>query len=159
MVLDLVEIHFLKFRVSEADLNQLANKTFSWPDAIRNVRFSIVPEGIQVIGTYKQIIAIPIYVLWQVSVCEGKLVARIQRLKTGFLSLGFLKLYLLNLIAAATGIAIRDAMLILDLDALLADKGWPVRVNLTSISFNYGSLVLESYAPGSLHEAEAISRK
>jgi hypothetical protein len=143
-----VEIQLLKFRVSEADLNQLADKTFSWPDTIRNVRFSIVPEGIQVVGTYQQFIAIPFYVLWQVLVSDGKLVARIERLKAGFLSLGFLKLYLLNL-AAATGVEIRDEMLILDLEALLADRGWPVRANLASISFNYGSLVLESSEPGS----------
>jgi hypothetical protein len=154
-----VEIQLLKFRVSEADLNQLGDKTFSWPDTIRNVRFSIVPEGIQVIGTYQQFIAIPFYVLWQVLVSDGKLVARIERLKAGFLSLGFLKLYLLNLVAAATGIEIRDEMLILDLEALLADRGWPVRANLASISFNYGSLVLESCERDSVHEAEAISRK
>ena len=154
-----MEIELLKFRVSDADLNQLANKALSWPDAIRNVRFAVVPEGIRVTGTYQQFIAIPFYVLWQVSVSDGKVVARIERLKAGFLSLGFLKSYLLNLIAGATGIAIRDEMLILDLDALLADTGWPVRVNLTSISFNYDSLVLESCERGSVHEAEPISRK
>jgi hypothetical protein len=154
-----VEIQFLKFRVSEADLNELANKTFSWPDVIRNVRFAVVPEGVRVIGTYQRLIAIPFQVLWQVSVAEGKVIGRIERLKVGFLTLGFFKPYLLNLIAAATGIAIRDEMLILDLDALLADRGWPIRVNLTSISFNYGSLVLESCERDSVHEAEAISRK
>jgi hypothetical protein len=154
-----VEIQFLKFRVSEADLNDLANKTFSWPDVIRNVRFAVVPEGVRVIGTYQRLIAIPFQVLWQVSVAEGKVIGRIERLKVGFLTLGFFKPYLLNLIAAATGIAIRDEMLILDLDALLADRGWPIRVNLTSISFNYGSLVLESCERDSVHEAEAISRK
>ena len=154
-----MEIQFLKFRVSEADLNELANKTFSWPDVIRNVRFAVVPEGVRVIGTYQRLIAIPFPVLWQVSVAEGKVIGRIERLKVGFLTLGFFKPYLLNLIAAATGIAIRDEMLILDLDALLADRGWPIRVNLTSISFNYGSLVLESCERDSVHEAEAISRK
>lgn len=154
-----MEIQFLKFRVSEADLNELANKTFSWPDVIRNVRFAVVPEGVRVIGTYQRLIAIPFQVLWQVSVAEGKVIGRIERLKVGFLTLGFFKPYLLNLIAAATGIAIRDEMLILDLDALLADRGWPIRVNLTSISFNYGSLVLESCERDSVHEAEAISRK
>jgi hypothetical protein len=154
-----VEIQFLKFRVSEADLNDLANKTFSWPDVIRNVRFAVVPEGVRVIGTYQRLIAIPFQVLWQVSVAEGKVIGRIERLKVGFLTLGFFKPYLLNLIAAATGIAIRDEMLILDLDALLADRGWPISVNLSSIRFNYGSLVLESCEPGSAYEAEPISRK
>ncbi len=134
--LDFVEIQLLKFRVSDADLNQLASKTFSWPDAIRNVRFAVVPEGIRVIGHISTTSSrFRFQVLWQVSVSEGKLVGRIERLKAGFFSFGFLKSYLLNLIAAATGIAIRDEMLILDLDALLADSGWPVRVNLASIQF------------------------
>jgi hypothetical protein len=159
VVLDFVEIQLLKLRVSDGDLNQLANKTFSWPDAIRSVRFAVVPEGIRVTGTYQHFIAIPFSVQWQVSVSDGKLVARIERLKAGFFSVGFLKLYLLNLIAHVTGITIRDEMLILDLDALLADSGWPVRVNLASIHFNYGSLVLESCERDSVHEAEAISRK
>ena len=89
----------------------------------------------------------------------GKVVARIEPLKAGFFSLGFLKLYLLNLIADATGIAIRDEMLILGLDALLADSDWPVRVNLASIHFNYGSLVLRALSEISVHEAEPMSRK
>ena len=154
-----MEIQLLKLRVSDADLNQLANKTFSWPDAIRSVRFAVAPEGIRVTGMYQHFIAIPFSVLWQVSVSDGKVVARIERLKAGFFSLGFLKLYLLNLIADATGIAIRDETLILDLDALLADSGWPVCVNLASIQFNYGGLVLESLKRESVHEAEPISRK
>ena len=154
-----MEIQLLKLSVNDADLNQLANKTFSWPDAIRNVRFAIVPEGIRVIGTYQRFIAIPFHVLWQVSVSEGKVIGRIERLKAGFLTLGFLKPSLLNVVAAATGIAVRDEMLILDIDALLADHGWPVRVNLSSIDFNYGSLVLKSCEPGAVDEDESIKRK
>jgi hypothetical protein len=123
------------------------------------VRFAVVPEGIRVTGTYQRFVAIPFDVLWQVSVSEGKVIGRIERLKAGFLSLGFLKPYLLNVVATATGIAIRDEVLILDVDALLADHGWPVRINLSSIGFNYGSLVLESCERDSVHEAEAISRK
>jgi len=154
-----MEIQLLKLQVNDADLNRLANQTFSWPDAIRHVRFAVVPGGIGVSGTYQRFIAIPFHVLWQVSVAEGKVIGRIERLKAGFLSLGFLKPYLLNAIAAATGIAIRDEMLILDIDALLADHGWPVCVNLRSIGFNYGSLVLESCEPGSAYEDEPIRRK
>ncbi len=154
-----MEIQLLKLSVNDADLNQLANKIFSWPEAIRNVRFAVVPEGIRVTGTYQRFVAIPFHVLWQVSVTDGKVICRIERLKAGFLSLGFLKPYLLNTVAAATGFAIYDELLILDVDALLADTSWPVRVNLSSIGFNYGSLVLEGRAPGSVCEAEPLSRK
>ena len=118
-----MEIQVLKLSVNDADLNRLASRTFCWPDTIRNVRFAVVPEGIRVTGTYQRFVAIPFDVLWQVSVSEGKVIGRIERLKAGFLSLGFLKPYLLNVVATATGIAIRDEVLILDVDALLADHG------------------------------------
>jgi hypothetical protein len=154
-----MEIQVLKLSVNDADLNRLASRTFSWPDTIRNVRFAVVPEGIRVIGTYQRFIAIPFHVLWQVSVSEGRVIGRIERLKAGFLSLGFLKPYLLNVVSAATGIAIRDEVLILDVDALLADHGWPVRINLSSIGFNYGSLFLESCEPGAGNGDELITRK
>ena len=87
------------------------------------------------------------------SVSEGKVTARIERVKAGFLSLGFVKRYLLNLIAAVTRTEIRDEMLVLDVDALLADNGWPVRVNLISMRCMYGILILESREPGPVCQA------
>lgn len=142
-----MEIQLLKLRVNDADLNQLAFQTFVWPDAIRDVRFEVIPEGIRVTGTYRQFIGIPFHMLWHLSVSEGKVIARIDRVRAGFLRIGFIKEYLLNLIAAATNIVIRDQMLVVDVDAILADHGWPVRLNFTSIHCTFGSLILESRAP------------
>jgi len=72
-------------------------------------------------------------------------VARLEELKAGPLSLGFVKGYLLDAIAAATTVLeLRDDMLSFDVNALLQDKGWPVRTNLTSIRCDYGSLTVES---------------
>lgn len=151
-----MEIQLLKMDVNDADLNHLAKKIFSWPDAIRNLRYAIVPEGIRVTGTFQRFIAIPFQVLWQISVTEGKVIGRVERLKAGFLSVGFLKPYLLDVVAGATGITTCDEMLILDVDALLADHGWPVRVNLTSISFSSGSLVLEICEPAQCMSASRL---
>jgi hypothetical protein len=138
--------------VNDADLNQLAYKAFAWPDEIRGVRFAIIPEGIRVTGTYQQFVGIPFQILWQLSVAEGKVIARIERVKAGFMSLGLLKRYLLNLIAAATSMVTRDEMLILDVDALFMDKGWPLRVNLSSMRCSYGNLTLESCKSGSYED-------
>ena len=93
--------------------------------------------------------------LWQLSISEGKLVARMERVRAGFINIGFIKEYLQNLIAAATNIVIHNGMLVFDVDAFLADKGWPVRLNFTSIRCMLGSLILESWAPDSVQELES----
>jgi hypothetical protein len=151
----LMEIQLLKLSVSDADLNQLASQTLVWPDVICNVHFAVVPEGVRVTGVYQQFIGISFQMLWQLSVSEGKVIGGIERVRAGFISVGFFKVYLLKLIAAATNIAIRDGMLVFDVDATLADKGWPVRLNLSSIRCTLGSLILESWAPDSVQELES----
>jgi hypothetical protein len=150
-----MEIQLLKLGVSDADLNHLAYRTFVWPEAIRDVYFVVTPEGIRVTGIYQRIIGIPFQMLWQLSISEGKLVARMERVRAGFINIGFIKEYLQNLIAAATNIVIHNGMLVSDVDALLADKGWPVRLNFTSIRCTLGSLILESWAPDSVQELES----
>jgi len=126
-------------------LNELASQIFPRIERIRDLRISIVPEGIRVRGTYQQLFGIRFQTLWQVFVSQGKVVARLAELKAGSLSLNFLKTYLLDTIAAAaTVLELRDETLLFDVNALLQDKGWPVRTNLTSIRCDYGSLTVES---------------
>ena len=140
-----MEIRSLTFVATEADLNELASQIFPRIERIRDLRISIVPEGIRVRGTYQQLFGIRFQTLWQVFVSQGKVVARLAELKAGSLSLNFLKTYLLDTIAAAaTMLELRDETLLFDVNALLQDKGWPVRTNLTSIRCDYGSLTVES---------------
>ena len=147
-----MEIQLLKLSVNDMDLNRLASQTLVWPDTIRNVHFAVVPEGVRVTGVYQQFIGISFQMLWQLSVSEGKVIGRIERVRAGFISVGFFKEYILRLIAAATNIAIPDGMLVFDVDAILADKGWPVRLNLSSIRCTLGSLILESRTPNFVNE-------
>ena len=140
-----MEIRSLTFVATEADLNELASQIFPRIERIRDLRISIVPEGIRVRGTYQQLFGIRFQTLWQVFVSQGKVVARLAELKAGSLSLNFLKTYLLDTIAAAvTVLELRDETLLFDVNALLQDKGWPVRTNLTSLRCDYGSLTVES---------------
>lgn len=149
-----MEIQRLELGVSDADLNQLASRIFVWPDALRDIGFAVTPEGVRFTGIYQQFIPIPFQMLWQLAISEGKVIGRIERMRAGFISLGFFKVYLLKHIAAATNIAIRNGMLVFDVDALLADKGWPVRLNLTSIRCTMGSLIIESRAPDCVRDPE-----
>jgi hypothetical protein len=140
-----MEVVSLRLIVTEADLNELASRICSWPDAIRNVRFAVIPEGIRVSGTYETGVGIPFQMLWQVSVSEEKVVARLGKLKAGFLSLGWVKHYLLQAIAAATTILeLRDETLVFDVDVLLQGQGLPLRTHLTSLRCDYASLTVES---------------
>ena len=149
-----MEIQRLELGVSDADLNQLASRIFVWPDALRDIGFAVTPEGVRFTGIYQQFIRIPFQMLWQLAISEGKVIGRIERMRAGFISLGFFKVYLLKHIAVATNIAIRNGMLVFDVDALLADKGWPVRLNLTSIRCTMGSLIIESRAPDCVRDPE-----
>jgi hypothetical protein len=148
-----MEIQLLKLTMNDADLNQLASQCFVWPEAIRDIRFAVTQEGVRVTGVYQEFIGIPFQMLWHLSVFEGKVIGRIEAVRAGFINVGFIKKYLLNIIAGATNIELRDGMLVLDADTLLADKGWPIRANLTSVRCTPGSLILESRAPDSIHEA------
>jgi hypothetical protein len=140
-----VEIRSLTFVATEADLNELAAKIAPRLNAIRDLRLGIIPEGIRVSGTYQALFGFPFLTLWQVSVSEGKVVARLATLKAGPLSLGFVKGYLLDAIAeAATVLELRDDALVFDVNALLQEKGWPVRTNLTAIRCDHGTLTIES---------------
>ena len=149
-----MEIQLLKLSVSDTDLNQLASRIVVWPDAIRDVGFAVTPEGVRVTGIYQRVIGMPFQMLWHLSISEGKVVARIERVRAGFISIGFIKKYLLNRITAATNIVNRNGMLVFDVDAFLADNGWPLRLNFSSIRCTLGNLILESRAPDCVQEPE-----
>jgi hypothetical protein len=142
-----MEIQLLEFSVSDTDLNQLASRAFVWPDAICNVHFAVTPEGVRVTGIYQRFVGIPFQMHWQLPVSEGKVIARMERVRAGFINIGFVREYLLNVIAAASNMAVHNGLLVVDVDARLAEKGWPVRLNFTSIRCTLGSLILESRAP------------
>jgi hypothetical protein len=141
----LVEIRSLTFVATEADLNELVARMAPRLNAIRDLRLAVIPEGIRVSGTYQKLLGFPFLTLWQLSVSEGKVVARLTKLKAGPLSIGLVRGYLLDAIAgAATVLELRDDALVFDVNALLQEKGWPVQTNLTSIRCDYGTLTIQS---------------
>jgi hypothetical protein len=138
-------IESLKLVVTEDDLNQLASRALSQQDKIHQLRISVIPQGVRVVGNYRAAIGIPFETVWELSVCEGKLGARLVILKAAVFSLGLAKGYVLNAIAAvARQLELRGDMLLVDADLLLREKGLPVRTNLRSVHCDYGSLIIES---------------
>jgi hypothetical protein len=138
-------IESLKLSVTEGDLNELASKVFSHNDKIDGLRISLIPQGVRISGAYQAALRIPFETVWELSVCAGKVSARLSTLKAGALSVGMAKGYVLKAIAAAAAMLELDGdMLLLDVDSLLRQKGFPVRTNLKSVRCDYGSLILES---------------
>jgi hypothetical protein len=137
----------LRLVVTDADLNALAFRFQPQIDKVRDISVAIVPEGIHVRGIYDAALAIPFDALWEVLVWEGNLAARLGRLKTGFLSLGLVRSYVVSAVAGtAKAIGRHGDMLLLDVDALLAAQGVPLQTNLSSIQCHRGSLVIEARA-------------
>jgi hypothetical protein len=138
-------VESLKLVVTEGDLDELASRLLPQQDKIHDLRISLVPQGIRVMGIYRAAVGIPFETAWEVSVCEGKLAGRLVALRTGILSLGLAKGYVLKAIADAAGmLELRGDTLLLDADRLLREKGLPLRTNLKFVRCDNGSLVVES---------------
>jgi hypothetical protein len=140
-----MHIESLRWVATEGDLNELAARFLPQPEKISGVRIAVVPQGIRITGAYQAAIRIPFETLWEISVCEGKLAVRLRTLKTGILSLGLAHGYVLKAVAAtARMLELRGDMLLLDVDALLRERGLPLRTNLASVHCDYGSLIVLS---------------
>jgi hypothetical protein len=137
----------LKLVITETDLNEFALKFLPPHAKVRNLSVRVTTRGVTVAGTYDAGLSIPFETLWEVLLCEGHLAARLAALKTGFLSLGFGQSYLVSAIAAAARlIGRRGDLLLLDVDAILAERGVPLRTNLSEIHCEQGKLVIEARA-------------
>jgi hypothetical protein len=139
-----MELQSLRFVATEADLNDLAANLLPPNDKVRHIQITVVPEGIRVTGTYQTVIGIPVETLWEVFIAEGKIAARLKKLKVGVLSLGLAKGYVLDAIAAAVGsVELRGESLFFDIDAFLREKGLPLHTNLRSARCDCGRLIIE----------------
>jgi hypothetical protein len=140
-----MEIRSLTLNVTEADLNEWVPRVLSGLESVHELRITITREGIRFSGIYQKLFGIRFLVLWHISVSEGKVFVRIETFRSGALSLKFLRGYLLDAIVDASPvIQLRGDALLFDVDAVLQDKGWPLRTKLTAIRCDYGSLLVES---------------
>ena len=140
-----MEIQLLRFVATEADLNNLAAKLYSQKNNVRDVHINVVPQAIRVTGKYRAVIGIPFESLWDFSISDGRIAARLRKLKVGALNLGLARGYVLDAIARAVGmLKLRDRSLLFDPDALLREKGLRLRTNLSSVRCEDGHLIIES---------------
>ena len=140
-----MEIVSLRLVASDDDLNSLFAKLVAGPPKIRDLRIHIVQDGLSVTGVYETFLPIPFESFWSVSVCDGKIVARLSGIKAVGVGVDFLKAYVVDAIGSKIGVLQRlDETFSLDLDHLLVEAGVALRTNLISVRCAPGQLTIES---------------
>ena len=158
-----MEIHALKVLFTEQDVNGLIAKGMGSNRhmEVRDLRVRLAAEGVYVAGTYEmRIVDLPFESLWQLSVLQGKLAARLATFQplgslagkalglTGFFKKGSLSTLLMQALADALrpneAFQVDGDTLLCDLDRLLTDQGFVARTRLTAVRCDAGNLVIEA---------------
>jgi hypothetical protein len=146
-----MEIHVLKLVVGEKEINQMAAQAPLNGAPVRDLMVRITHEGVHVHGKYQHWVSMAFETLWQVAVREGKIVATLGDVKVAGMPVAMLKG--IKGILMETICATLDAddaaeaagdTLHIDLDRLLAQRGFPARTNLTSVRCETGRITIES---------------
>ena len=86
------------------DLNNLLAKLISAPPKLRDLRICVIQDGLSVAGVYETFLPIPFESFWSISICDGKIVARLSGIKIVGLRLDFLKGYVVDAIGSQTNV-------------------------------------------------------
>jgi hypothetical protein len=133
-------------------LTRIATEALPPDVKVENVQVHLKPEGAQVTGTYEMFFAVPFETLWNLSARDGKILARLANVKVARLSAGMVKGVLLGILTDASkqidGLQLDGDTLIVDVDRILASRGYEVRTNLKTVQCQSGSLLIESSSQG-----------
>jgi hypothetical protein len=147
-----MEIQALRALIPEAMLTRIATEALPADVKIKDVRVRLAPEGVHITGTYEMFFAVPFETLWELSVRDGKILARLANVKVARLGAGMVKGVLLGIMADAArkidGMQLDGDTLVLDVDRILAGRGYTVRTNLKKVECQAGSLLIESASAG-----------
>ncbi len=147
-----MEIQALRALIPEAMLTRIAMQALPPDVKVKDIRVLLRPEGAQVLGTYEMFFAVPFETLWELSVRDGKVLARLANVKVARLGAGMVKGVLLGILSDAAGkmdgLLLDGDTLIVDVDRVLANHGYPVRTNLRTVQCQAGNLLIESSAGG-----------
>jgi hypothetical protein len=146
-----MEIQALRLLVSEKDLNDLLAEHLADDQPLENVTVRIAPGGVTVSGEYPLFVRVSFETLWEPGIQAGKVTARLVGLTAMGLPATVFKGTVLKAIEEAvqkeTWLAFGADTIVVDVDALLAGEGIPVKTNLSTVRCQAGLLVVESAAP------------
>src|SRR6516225_9989740 len=119
-----MEIQALRAFIPEDMLTRLATEALPPDVKVKDVRVHLKPEGAQVTGTYEMFFAVPFETLWDLSVRDGKILARLANVKVARLGAGMVKGVILGILADAAkqidGLDLDGDTLVVDVDRILA---------------------------------------
>jgi hypothetical protein len=147
----MIEIQALKLRISEQALDQVIPQILAQNPQVRELRVRLTPEGVRVSGVYHMVVNVSFETVWELSVLEGQLAARLGDLKVSGVGGGMLKPAILGALREAVkkeeGMRLDGETLLVDLDRVLGKHGLVLRSNLTAVRCEDGHVVVESAAP------------
>jgi len=143
-----MDILALRATISEQDLNDLAKRHLPSNLPVEELRFEVIPEGLRIRGEYPLLVQVKFETLWELSVREGKVLARLVQLRTLGMPMGPLKGMVLNLLASYVP---KEEWLKMEADAVLVDveqflgrEGLQARLNLSAVRCQAGSIQIEA---------------
>ena len=136
----------------EAMLTRIATESIPPDVKVKDVRVQLTPEGALVTGSYHMFFDVPFETLWELSVRDGKILARLSGVKVAKLGAGMIKGVILGALSDAAakidGAQLDGDTLTVDVDRILAARGYEVRTNLKTLQCQPGSLLIESGTQG-----------
>jgi hypothetical protein len=146
-----MEILALRATISEQVLNELVARYLPADSPVEEVRIAVTPEGVIVKGEYPLLVTVSFETLWELSVVEGKVVARLARLRTLGMPMMVLRSVVMGAIASAARsedwLQVEKDTVRMDLDRALTNEGLRSRTNLTAVRCEAGQLVIEAGKP------------
>lgn len=143
-----MEIQALKLLVTEQEVNALVAREAASGGAVRDLSVRFSAEGIAIKGRYQMVMPMPFETLWQVGVEDGKIVAQLVEIRVVGFPAAMLKGSLMSLIVESVqadgALQAQGDALRIDVDRLLAQRGFPARTNLTGVHCAAGQLIIES---------------
>jgi hypothetical protein len=147
-----MEIQSLRALIPEAMLTRIAAEAIPPDVKVKDIQVQLKPEGALVTGSYQMFFAVPFETLWELSVRDGKILARLTNVKVAKLGAGMIKGVLLGALSDAAakidGARLEGDTLAVDVDRILATRGYEVRTNLKTVQCQPGSLLIESGSQG-----------
>jgi hypothetical protein len=142
-----MEILALKATVSEQVLNELAARYLPRDVPVEELRISVTPDGVVVKGEYPLLVTVSFETLWELSVADGKVVARLARFRTLGMPMNVLKSVVMGAISSAAKsepwLEVEKDTVRIDVDKALAGEGLRARTNLTAVRCQPGTVVIE----------------
>ncbi|MGF1581484.1 MAG: hypothetical protein ACFCD0_19330 [Gemmataceae bacterium] len=142
-----MDIQALIAHITEADLNNLPKKYLKDKHPIKDLVITIQEDNVVIKGKYKAIVSVKFETVWEPSVNEGKVRARLAKIKAfGTLPVTVLKTYLMRLCQSAIedipGISLDGDAMDVDHEELAREEGWVLACSFREVRCEPGRVVV-----------------